>query len=77
MELDSLITKLNIFRNAALQHHHRQHGNLSIQHDLTRKQTIELNNVKQEAWKNETYDTTGNYRYRVRGPPGRWRIVKI
>ena len=77
VELDCHVTKLNILRNAKLLEHNRQYGSISIQHDLTRKQTEELRLMKEESKEQERNDQSENCRYRVRGPPGQWKIVKL
>lgn len=77
VELDSHVTKLNIMRNACQLKHSGHYGHISIQHDLTKIQTIEFKKVKQESRRLEEGDQIGNCKYRVRGPPGRWEIVKL
>ena len=77
VELDSQITKYNIIRNACQLQFSQQYNMLSIQHDLTRKQAGEFRKLKEESKEAEKEDTSGEYKYRVRGPPGRWEIVKL
>ena len=64
-------------RNAKELQHNRQYGHISIQHDLTKKQSDKYQELKAEAREVEEYDMTGQYRYRVRGPPGHWQIVSL
>ena len=77
IELDSRVSKINMMRNAkhlvSLQHY----ANISIQHDLTKRQVHELKKIKEEARYQEGCNAEGTFRYSVRGPPGRWTIVKL
>ena len=75
VEFDSHISKLNVLRNANCLPYNQKYKNLSIQHDLTKKQQQQLNQLKQESRKIEENDTEGKHKYRVRGPPGKWTIV--
>ena len=59
-----------------LQEDERYHG-ISIQHDLTRNQMIEYRNLVEKSMEQEQNDRSGRFKYRVRGPPGRWEIIKI
>ena len=77
IELENRITKINIFRNAKLLPSIEKFKNLSIQHDLTRKQYHQVRQMKDEARRIEEIDAESNMKYRVRGPPGRWEIVAI
>ena len=77
IELDNRITKIDIFRNAKLLPSIEKFKNLSIQHDLTRKQYHQVRQMKDEARRIEEIDAESNMKYRVRGPPGRWEIVAI
>ena len=51
--------------------------NISVTHDLTKKQREELKELMKEAKKKEENDQLGNYMYRVRSPPWGWFIKKI
>ena len=77
VELDSYVTKLNVMRNATKLQFSGQFRQISIQHDLTRKQTIIYREIKQQSRELESRDESGNFKYRVRGPPGRWTVVKL
>ena len=48
-----------------------------ITHDLTKKQKEELKEKIQEAQEKESQDVSGEFMYRVRGPPWSWYIKKI
>ena len=48
-----------------------------ITHDLTKKQKEELKDKIEEAQEKERQDESGEYMYRVRGPPWSWYIKKI
>ena len=52
-------------------------NNISVAHDLTKKQRDELQDLIKEARKKEESDQSGNFMYRVRGPPWGWFIKKI
>ena len=77
VELKSQITKINIMRNANHLQSNEKYKALSIQHDLTRNQANKFRLLKEESKRVEEENKDGNWRYRVRGPPGRWQIVKI
>ena len=67
--------KRELFQNL---HKLRRTGdNISVMHDLTKKQREELQDLIKEARKKEASDQSGNYMYRVRGPPWGWFIKKI
>ena len=50
---------------------------ISIAHDLTKKQKEELQEKIKEAQEMEVSDQSGEWIYRVRGPPWNWFIKKI
>ena len=50
--------------------------NIIVAHDLTKKQREECKALVQEA-KAKTDQESGDYIYRVRGPPGLMRMVKV
>ena len=66
--------KMEIFQN--LHKLRRSPTNISVAHDLTRKQG-ELQELIKEARKKEENDQSGNFMYRLRGPPWGWFIKKI
>lgn len=47
-----------------------------VTNDLTREQRVELNKLIADA-KSKEANSNGNFLFRVRGPVGRWKIVKI
>ena len=49
----------------------------SIQHDLTKNQINELKHIKAQAIEVERNNPSDSHKYRVRGPPGFWKIVKL
>ena len=51
--------------------------NISVAHDLTKKQREELQELIKDARKKEENDQSGNFMYRVRGLPWGWFIKKI
>ena len=50
---------------------------ISVQHDLTKKQRDEEKEIRERAKKMEADDESGEFNYRVRGPPWARRIVKM
>ena len=76
VELDSYMTKIQIMRNLHYLQEDRNFRNIKIQHDLTKSQMYEYRNLIQESIEQEQNDPTGRYKYRVRGPPGQWEIVR-
>ena len=74
--LNNNITKFKIIRNT-----HKlkdsDYDGISIQHDLSSEQRKELSDLVKIAKQKEEQDPTGNYVYRVRGPPGRKHLVRI
>lgn len=74
--LDGNVTKFKIIRNT-----HKlkdsEYDGVSIQHDLTKDQRKELREMIDLAKRKEDEDPTGNYIYKVRGPPGRKHIKRF
>ena len=77
VELDCRVSKINMMRNAKNLQSLHHYYNVSIQHDLTKKQSYQLQQIKEEARYQERCNEEGTFRYSVRGPPGRWTIVKL
>ena len=77
IELYDMIDKLDIMRNAYYLKDHPRYSNLSIQHDLTTNQITKLSELKNQARTLESNESTGEFIFRVRGPPGNWRIDKL
>ena len=64
-------------RNAHQLQFNKHYNKLSIQHDLTKKQSNKFTWMKEESRRAEEQDTSHRFKYRVRGPPGKWEIVKL
>ena len=50
---------------------------INIAHDITVNERLECRNLVAEAKQKEAEDSSGEYLYRVRGTPGKMRIVQI
>ena len=50
---------------------------MNSRHDLTTLQRQEKNKVVAKAKEEEEKERSGNYVYRVRGHPGKWRVAKV
>ena len=50
---------------------------INIAHDMTVNERLECRNLVAEAKQKEAEDSLGEYLYRVRGTPGKMRIVQI
>ena len=50
---------------------------INIAHDMTVNERLECRNLVAEAKQKEAEDSSGEYLYRVRGTPGKMRIVQI
>ena len=50
---------------------------ISVHHDLTKKQREDEKKMREEAKKLESEDKSGEYDYRIRGPPWARRIAKM
>ncbi len=50
---------------------------ISVQHDLTKKQREEEKEMRERAKKMEAEDDSGEFNYRIRGPPWARRIIKM
>ena len=48
-----------------------------ISHDLTKQEREECKRLVADAKDQESKDTSGEFIYRVRGPPGEMRVVKL
>ena len=53
------------------------YGKLIFAHGLTPREREECKKLVQDTKKQEMEDTSGEYKYRVRGTPGSFRIVKF
>ena len=76
IELYSMTQKIDFMRNL---HHLKNYRieNLVIQHDLTSTQLKHLSEMKQEARRLESLSDNEDFYFRVRGSPGRWKIVRM
>ena len=80
VELDSAVTKHKIMRNTyklGEDEGKKEFESWSIQHDMTEEQRATVRTLVAEARRKETADTSGEYIYRVRGPPHHKYIKKI
>ena len=75
--LDTMITKYKVIRNTSKFKDSEEYKAISIQHDLTKEQREEIKALVELSKKKEEEDISGNYIYRVRGPPGRKYILKM
>ena len=78
VKLDSVSTKMNLLRGTSnLKDAGEIYNNIGIDHDYTPAQRDEHKALVTEAKKKTADDQSGNYVYRVRGPPGQQRIRAI
>jgi hypothetical protein len=78
VKLDTQATKTSILRNTAkLRDADEKYKQVGLEHDYTPKQQAERNKLIEEAKKQQLADKSGNYTYRVRGPPGQLKVRKI
>ena len=77
IEFYETTTKINVMKNAYRLKDHRRYSHISIQHDLTRNQLQEFYHLKDEARKRELEEGNRNIIYRVKGPPGNWKIMQL
>jgi len=55
----------------------KKYKGINIAHDMTMNERLECKNLVAEAKQKEADDTSGEYIYRVRGHPGKMRIVQL
>lgn len=77
VELDSSLTKHKIMRNTYKLKDVEEFKGWSLQHDMTKEQRENVRKLVDEAKRREAADTSGEYIYRVRGPPHKKYIKKI
>ena len=77
VRLDSSDTKKNLFTNLGKLKENETYKDVSVNHDLTKKQREEYKKLVAEALKKEGEAPSENIRYRVRGPPWAWHIRKV
>ncbi len=76
IQLNSSDKKDQLMRNAP-KLKNSTHSHIAIRHDQTQLEREEFNKLRSKAQELESQDTSGNYVYRVRGPPGHKKIYKI
>ncbi len=69
-EKDRIFQHLSNLKDSEFDH-------ISIRHDLTQLQRKEQDKMRLKARDMQTADQSGNFLYRVRGPPGNLRVAKI
>ena len=78
VKLDSISTKMNVLRGTVnLKDAGDRYRRIGIDHDYTPAQRDEHKILVAQARKKTDEDRSGNYVYRVRGPPGQQRIKAI
>ena len=77
VELDSPVTKYKIMRNTYKLKDAEEFTGWSLQHDMTKEQRENVKKLVDEAKQKTAADETGEYVYRVRGPPHHKYIKKI
>ena len=76
--LDSAVTKQRIMKSTrGLQGADERFSKISVQHDLTANQRKQVKDLIIEAKDMEAKDLSGNYIYRVRGPPGQKMVRRL
>ena len=69
--------KRSILRNVHQLKNNDKFGNIKIDHDKTKQEREESKKLFEEAKRQEAADQSGEYIYRVRGPPWERKIRKI
>lgn len=77
VELDSAVTKHKIMRNTYKLKEAEEFRGWSLQHDMTKEQREIVRKLVEEAKQKERDDESGEYIYRVRGPPHKKYIKRI
>ncbi len=54
-----------------------KYKNLSIVHDMTKNEREEYKKLVEEAKQKQTQETSGEWIYRIRGIPGKMKVMKI
>lgn len=60
-----------------LKHADTQLKIIVVAQDMTKAERQEIKNLVADAKVQEEEDTSGEYKYRVRGPPGKMKVVRI
>ena len=69
--------KRSILRNVHRLKNNEKFGNIKIDHDKTKQEREESKKLFEEAKRQEAADQSGEYIYRIRGPPWERKIRKI
>ena len=70
--------KTQVLKNSGrLKDASKEYNDIVLKHDMTKTQREKQRELTTEAKKRESADDSGNYRYRVRGPPGALVIRKF
>ena len=77
VELDSAVTKYKIMRNTYKLKDVDEYKGWSLQHDMTKEQRENVKKLVEEAKQKTAADESGEYIYRVRGPPHKKFIKRI
>ena len=77
VELDSAVTKYKIMRNTYKLKDVDDYKGWSLQHDMTKEQRENVRKLVEEAKRKTAADESGEYIYRVRGPPHKKFIKRI
>ena len=77
VELDSAVTKYKIMRNTYKLKDVDDYKGWSLQHDMTKEQRENVKKLVEEAKLKTAADESGEYIYRVRGPPHKKFIKRI
>ena len=77
VELRHFSDKLDIMRRLYRLQNYRRYEGIIVQHDLTPNQLKHYAELKDEAKRLERQQSNSNSYFRVRGPPGKWKIVQI
>jgi len=78
VKLDSGVTKFRILRNSAkLKDADVRYQGIGLEHDYTPIQKEDRRKLLAKAREMTLEDQSGNYVYRIRGPPGNLKIKKI
>jgi len=77
VQLLTLESKLNLFRNTKFFKKEPEFTDVSVSNDLTKTERENEKKLWEEAKNMTTKDTSGNYQYKVRGPPWSRKIAKL
>ena len=77
IQLTSGMLKNNIMETTFKLRKTDKYKQVIVAHDMTKMEREQCKRLVEEAKERETEETTGEYIYRVRGPPGGMKIVKL